>query len=80
MFTRVGAFLTTLVVMSLYVIFSAVCIWIGYWFSNVVYAAGLWPIGAIIRIGLFFGVLGLGLLVLLTPVMAIAAFVNPKSK
>ena len=48
--------------------------------GRVMYAAGLWPIGAIIRIGLFFGVLGLGLFVLLTPVMAIAAFVNPKSK
>lgn len=31
---------------------------LGYWLSDVLYDLGLWPLGALLRIGLLFGFLG----------------------
>ena len=38
---------------------------LGYWFSDVLYDAGLWPLGALLRIGLLFEVLGLGMFLIM---------------
>ena len=32
---------------------------LGYWLSDVVYDAGLWPVGMVMRVFLLFGVIGL---------------------
>lgn len=44
---------------------------VGYWLSDVVYDAGLWPIGAVMRIGLLISLLGYGLMVLMLTFLAI---------
>lgn len=46
----------------------------GYWLSDRVYDAGLWPIGAIMRIALLLALLGVAATAVMLPIGAIIAF------
>jgi len=50
-------------------------LYFGYELSDVLYDADLWPIGALMRIGLLFELLGWGVALLVIPFMAVSALI-----
>ncbi len=63
---RVVRFFGMLLLAAVVFIVGSLKLWFGYWLSDVVYDAGLWPIGAVMRIYLLVFLLGwvLGLIAL----------------
>ena len=72
---RVLPFFGLLIFWVVTFIVGGTTLYFGYELSDVLYDAGLWPIGAMLRIGLLFELLGWGLTLLVIPFMAIAALV-----
>ncbi len=57
---RVGRFFGMLLLVAVVFVLGSVKLWFGYWLSDEVYDAGLWPIGAVMRIYLFLFLIGWG--------------------
>ena len=76
---RAGASLGLFVVMLIALAVEIALLVFGYWLSDLVYDAGLWPIGALMRIALIFGFLGVLYQALLTVVVPFfALFIKDK--
>ena len=54
---------------------GAVTLSVGYWFSDVMYDLGLWPIGALMRISLLLELIGVGITLLVLPFAAVGVLV-----
>jgi len=46
----------------------------GYWLSDRAYDAGIWPIGAVMRVSLFLALAGVAITAVVLPIGAIVAF------
>ena len=55
---RLKAFLVTFAYSVFTIVSGAIVLTVGYWLSDVLYDAGLWPLGAMMRIMLLFTALG----------------------
>lgn len=55
---RLGVFLASLVINAIALAIGAAVLGLGYWLSDEAYAAGLWPVGAAMRVVLLFMLIG----------------------
>ena len=68
---RIGPFFGMVAVWFFTAITGGITLFVGYWISDVLYDAGIWPLGALLRIFLFFELLGVGLTLLFLPFAAL---------
>ena len=71
MSNRVVPFLGMIAMWFVIAITGAITLTVGYWISDVLYDAGLWPLGALLRIALLLEILGLGITLLALPFAAV---------
>ncbi len=69
--THIFPFFGALMFLVFILVGGGIFLFVGYWLSDVVYDAGLWPIGAVMRIGLLLRLLGYGFMVLMMVFLAI---------
>jgi hypothetical protein len=72
MLPRVGGFLGSLLIAAFMLVGGLAVLAGGYWLSDRAYDAGLWPIGAIMRVALLLMLLGFAVSVLFHLVAAVA--------
>ena len=73
MLPRVGGFVSGLLFAAFTLVVGSAVLGGGYWLSDRAYDAGLWPIGAIMRVVLLFLIFGFGISILSFLIGAVAA-------
>lgn len=72
---RIGSFFGMMGMWVLVAVTGVITLSVGYWVSDVLYDAGIWPIGALLRITLLFELIGVVITLLILPFAAVGALI-----